>query len=170
MSTHTADWRAFHTSDQLARDSGGDPTKRRPKKVPVLDYPCEAHPILNLLMGEALTRILLTADGATMALQAVRVRSGKTAGHRAPVSVLSGDVDALRDRYERAGTNRRRLGVIRDAQEAARKLAYAPDRSMVRNTREWREKIAADPRSFRVVAQVFGVSHMTVSRIKKQVG
>lgn len=181
----------YRTPDALCRDVGGDPTKRRPKRVPVLDSPSEPHPILNILMGEALTRIMLTADGATMnytPTEYVRGRADRsTAKGRAladssgvkrvaagrsdaPVSALVEDVDELRWRFDRCSTNRRRLLVVREAQRRGNRLLWAPDRSRVKGTAEWRAAIVADPRSCREIADAYGIHYSTVSRMKKQAG
>lgn len=147
-------------------------------KIPrchLLDTPTPPHPILDALMHSALLRIMLTADGATPATEPRMERTPRgdsgTALHpsRIPHSALAREVDALWIPYVHAGTHRKRLALIREAQGRSDALLYAPDRSKVRNTKEWREAISADPRPCRVVAQVYGVHYSTVSRIKKGV-
>ncbi len=154
----------YHTSDAQQHDWYGQPDA--PRRTHLLDKPSSPHPILNQLMDEALTRILLVSDGAVMALK--ERTTGSKVGTIEPTSWLASVVHELDTRYEKCKTHRARLVVVKDAQDVADKLRYAPDRSKVRGTAEWREVIATDPRSTRVLAAVWGVSHMTIARIKKQ--
>ena len=108
---------------------------------------------------------MLVSDGAVAAL---KVRITGTHDAQAPTSDLAAIIDSLEERYEGCKTHRKRLLIIKEAQDTADRLRHAPNRSMVNGTKEWREAIAQDSRSCRVLAGVYGVSHMTISRIKKQ--
>lgn len=157
------DWQAHHTTTQEVHEWYGTPDA--PRRYPLLDQPSEPHPILDMLMDEALLRILLTSDGKAQALTE-RVKSSH-AGTMAPTSDLAGVLDMLSGRFLKCKTHRARLLVIKDAQMTADRLCYAPDRSKVRNTPEWREAIASDPRPVRVLATVYDVGKSTIARIKK---
>lgn len=159
----TQDWPAFHTSESTRREFLPDQYVDR---RPLLDRPSEPHPILSLLMDEALRRIMLTSDGAVMALR--ERTTGGYADTREPTSTLAGTIDELGSRFANCKTHRTRLAVIKEAQGTAIRLAYSPDRSMVRGTQEWREAIAADTRSCRVLAEVWGVSKSSIAVIKKR--
>lgn len=165
LSALTQDVSAFHTSDHEVRDWYGSPDAPRRR---LLDKPSKPHPILSLLMDEALRRIMLTSDGAIMALRE-RV-TGSYADTRTPTSDLAAMIDSLGERFCKCKTHRARFLVIKEAQAIAARLRYAPDRSVVRNTSEWREKVAQDPRPCRIAAEVYGVSFGTVRRIKKAAG
>lgn len=133
----------------------------------LLDRPSDPHPILTILMGNALHSILLTADGRTQSIRHDIV-SGSRNTTNEPTSDLAAILDDLEHHFTRAQTHRRRLMLIKEAQELSARLRYAPDRSKVRNTPEWKQAIINDPRSCRVLESVYGVSYSTISRIKKQ--
>lgn len=163
---HGSDWTAFHTSETHRRDWA--PGYERPESLarkPLLDQPSEPHPILSLLMDEALMRIMLVSDGAVMALK-VRVTGSRR--ESTPSSDLAVVIDSLGERYGKCKTHRKRLVVIKEAQDTADRLRHAPNRAMVRGTNEWGEAISRDPRSCRVLASVYGVDFSTISRIKKK--
>lgn len=164
-----ADWEAYHTPEKVRREffTYDDSSSSALDYKPVLDHPSEPHPILSALMDEALLRILLTADGRAQTLTE-RV-TGSHPGTMAPTSDLAATLDALSRDFMRCRTHRARLVIIKAAQRTADRLRHAPDRSKVRGTAEWRQAIAADPRKFRAIAAVYGVSISTVSSIKKAV-
>ena len=160
---HWQDVDAYHTPESIRREfRPEDALDRRP----LLDTETEPHPILSALMDEALLRITLTSDGRAMALTE-RI-SGSHAGTLAPTSDLATELDQLSSRFMRCKTHRARLYAIKDAQAVADRLCYAPDRSVIRGTVEWRQAIAKDARSCRVLASIHGVNASTISRIKKQ--
>lgn len=161
------DW-AFRTPyawTQEFTDTPGRALERRP----LLDRPSERHPILDALMDEALRRMLLTSDGATVKLSA-RIRDGGGGGSSRPSSGLAGEIENLWEDYSRCRTHRQRLVVIRAAQEAVDRIMYArqADPRLVRGTLEWKQRIAADPRPRRIVAHYFGVSSKTITAARKQ--
>ncbi len=144
-------------------------------------------------MDEALRRIILISDGAVASYKAppqvVRgivdradakqrlladareyCHTGKVSQSKEPQSDLATDIDDLGERFQACKTHRGRLMLIKEAQALSDRLRYAPDRSMVRGTKEWREAIAHDPRTCRVLATIYGVSFGTVRRIKKDAG
>lgn len=139
----------------------------------LLDHPTPPHPWLDALMHDALLRLYLQADGktASLAYRGEGKARGDTGGSlhpsRIPGSSAARDIDALWRGFSSARTHRARLRLILEAQETVLRVAHAPDRSRVRDTVEWRERIATDPRSCRVVARVFGVSASTVGNIKR---
>jgi hypothetical protein len=146
-------------------------------KIPrctLLDEPSAPHPWLDMLMHHALLRLYLLADGATASLEYRPEHKARgDAGPKAhpsmiPTSSAAWDIDKLWSGFSRATTHRVRLRLILEAQELGRRVAHAPDRSFRRDTIEWRERIANDPRSDRQVATVFGISHQTVGRIRKR--
>lgn len=163
---HTQDWTAFHTTEAERRDwATGYERPEALKRRPLLDKPSEPHPILSSLMDVALLRVMLVSDGAVMALRE-RTSGSRTAS--TPTSDLAAVIELLGWRFGQCKTHRARLAVIKEAQDEADRLRYAPDRSVVQGTQEWRAAIAKDSRSSRVLAGVHGVSHMTIARIKKQ--
>lgn len=157
------DWTAYHTPESVRREELPEGYVERSR---LLDKPSDAHPILSALMDETLLRIMLVSDGAVMALR--ERTTGSKAGTMTPSSELATIVNELDQRFERCKTHRARLTVIKQAQSIGVRLRYAPDRSLIRDTEEWREAVAADSRSCRDLAEIWGVSHMTIARIKKQ--
>lgn len=159
----TQDWTAYHTSETVRREFlPADHIERRP----LLDKPSDPHPILNMLMDEALMRIMLTADGAVMAL---KERVTGSSSPQAPTSDLAAIIDDYGERFTTCKTHRRRLQIIKEAQSTAVRLRYSPDRSLIHGTTEWREAVAKDDRSVRVLANVYGVGKSTIARIKSEV-
>lgn len=167
MSAHTQNWTAFHTTETHRHDWA--PGYDRPealKRKPLLDKPSEPHPILSAKMDYELLRIMLVSDGAVMAL---RERTTGSRGASTPTSALAVTIDDLGGRFTSCKTHRQRLMVIKEAMHTADRLRYAPDRSVIQGTREWREAIANDNRSVRVLAVIYSVSKSTIARIKKDV-
>ena len=160
-------WPAYHTTER-SRRAWCPEASARPERSPLLDNPSDPHPLLSWLMDEALCRILLVSDGGIVALEP-RV-SGRRAESHEPSSDLAVIVDDLGGRFMACRTHRARLLVIREAQAVADRLRYAPDRSLVRGTTEWREAIARDSRSCRVLARAYGIGETSVRRIKREAG
>lgn len=153
---------AYHTPESVSR---AERPSEYVKRQPLLDKRSEPNPILSLLMDEALLQIVLTADGSAMALTE-RV-SGAYADTKVPNSGLAAEIDELGGRFAGCKTHRQRLEVIKHAQATAIRLKWAPDRSLIRGTEEWKQVVAQDARSTRVLAEIWGVSHMTIARLKK---
>lgn len=164
LADRTQDVDAFHTSHEQQRDWYGIPDA--PQRNWLLDKPSDPHPILSLLMDEALLRIILTSDGAVMALKE-RLTGSKEPG--APTSSLAELVSGLDERFAACKTHRARLTLIKEAQFIADRLCYAP-RADQRGTVEWKAAIGRDDRSCRVVASVYGVSLRDVVAYRKQYG
>lgn len=162
MTDESQDFDAYHTPESVSQ-------AERPEgwlaRRPLLDKPSPPHPILSMLMDEAMCRIMLTSDGATAALK--QRTTGSKPGTIAPTSSLAGEIESLGERFHASKTNRKRLELIKEAQETADRLRYAPDRSLIRGTPEWKEAIMRDPRSCRALAAIWDVSHMTIARLKK---
>lgn len=163
----TASWQdvdAHHTTEAISR-------AERPAgyvaRQPLLDKPTDSHPILSQLMDEALCRIILTSDGAAVALRART--TGTRERSQAPSSDLAAIVDELDKRFEGCRTHRARLVVIKDAQETADRLRYSPKSEiLIRGTVEWRQALANDPRPRRVVAADYRVSSKTITACRKE--
>jgi hypothetical protein len=158
-----SDWTAFHTTETDRRE--WSPGYERVERRPLLDKPSDPHPILNALMDITLNRIMLVSDGAIMALK--ERTTGSHATSVTPTSDLATVIDDLGSRFTQSKTHRRRLTIIKEAQTTADRLRFSPDRSKVRGTKEWREAVASDSRSCRVLATVYGVSKSTISNLKK---
>lgn len=141
----------------------------RPPRDPVLDIPSEPHPWLNALMDHAILRLMLLANGAVMPLTE-RVTSTRSA--KAPGTYNGADVDRLAYKFQRAKTHRERLLIIKAAQDKATVFTHSrsPDPSLVKGTREWRQRLAMDPRPRRVVALDYGASSKTITAAKKEFG
>lgn len=164
----TQDWPAHHTSESVRREFL--PTGHI-EWSPRLDRPSEPHRVLQLWLNGTLTQLLLLLDGATSRGRTNVQRNGKKGGLRAvhdPTSELAGIVESLDLRFRKSKTTRQRLLVMVDAQSTLNLVRYSPDRSLMRGTREWKEKVAHDARPQRVLASVYGVSQPTVCRIKKE--
>ena len=167
--TYHQDTWAFRSPHSWRYEFADNPSPALERRA-LLDKPTPRHPLLDALMDHALSRILLTADGATMQLK-VRIRGTATRG-AAPVSSLAGDIDQLADDYTAAKTHRARLIVIKRAQDFYMRIAYSrkADPALVRGTLEWRERIARDSRPQRVVTHFYGVSSKTVTAARKEFG
>jgi hypothetical protein len=151
-------------------------------------------------MRETLGRILLTSDGAVMALrpspdsyvrterqtpsrapQIAQALEGWGPGRSrtrqrsrlstAPTSDLATIVDEMDKRYARCRTHRTRLTVIKEAQAVSENLRYAPKANgNDRGTKKWREALANDPRPRRIIARDYGVSSKTITAARKEFG
>jgi hypothetical protein len=169
----SADPEAYHTPESVRREFLPEGHLER---RPLLDKKTEPHPILDFLMDEALTRILLVSDGAVAALKKRTTGSKPTsadlrrrqAAKDVPLDLV-GIIDNLDARYEQCKTHRARLAVIKEAQTVAVALRYAP-RSEQRGTVEWKATIGRDIRSCRIVAGVYGVSLRDVVAYRKTYG
>jgi hypothetical protein len=159
-----SDWTAYHTPESVRREFVPKAIEWRP----LLDKPSEPHPLLNAAMDEALTRIALVSDGAVTRFGAEWINGRRVAD--TPSSDLATTLEQLGTAYMLCWTHRSRLAVIKEARAEAKRLRYGPERSKVQGTKEWREKIANDPRPCGVLASVYGVSATTVKRIKKDAG
>lgn len=130
-----------------------------------LDLPSDSSPILTALMQGALLRLFLLSDGRVASLRE-RVH-GSGDGPLGPGGDGGEPWHKLAREFDRCKTHRRRLFLIHEAQERWIEAAHAPERGMVRGTREWKEAIGGDARSGRVLARVYGVSETQVRRLKK---
>lgn len=159
------DVNAYHTSYQTSQELGGGSEPRNR----LLDWPSDPHPILDWLMSHALWLLYCSGDAPTMRYDP-DPRRGES-DHILSSGVLR-DIEEFRDRYARCWNHRQRFEVIGATQrEAANMLGrISPDRSHVKGTAEWRDAIVNDPRSSREVAIRFGISHMTVVRMKRKAG
>ena len=158
-----ADWQevdAYHTPHSTRREHVPAALDYKP----ILDKRTEPHPILNMLLDDALRAILMVSDGGVATLKA-RV-TGSKPGTISPTSELSGIIDELGSRYMGCRTHRARLAVIKEAQATSDRLRFAP-RSEQRGTREWKETIAMDSRPCRTVASVYRVSLRDVVAYRK---
>jgi hypothetical protein len=183
-----SNWTAYHTPESVRRaELPAGHVERRP----LLDKPSEPRPIINALMDEALLRIMLVSDGAVSSYEPLEIvkervdrtvpmqralaaaasynHAGKTQGTRAPTSALLKTVERLGTDFTQSRTHRARFEVIKEAQTTAIRLKHAPWRA-IRGDDEWKQKVADDPRSCRVLAVVYGVGVTTVKRIKKDAG
>lgn len=160
----------WHTSDTWRAELKDDDTPMY-RRARLLDRETDRHPILDALLDLALTQMMMTCDGSTASL-AAKVSGGGHHDSQAPRSGLAEDVERLARRYVEARTHRQRFAVIKEAQEAAVRLRYAPkcDPSLVRGTREWRQMIASDPRPRRIVAVRYQVSSKTITACRKEFG
>lgn len=183
-STTTADYPATYNDDtnqakpyhtdhgtavRWAADLGHKPLQRDPRHVRnLLDAPSDPNPLLDALMHNALLGIYLRADGGTAKFDQAGKGRGKPGGSsRAPVSGLWADLEALERAYRQSRTHRHRLLVIREAQQLV--VAHSKtDPSQVRNTPEWRLRIARDPRPRRQIAKDYCVSSKTITAIRKE--
>lgn len=160
------DWQdvdAYHTSEAVSQAERPEGWLQR---RPLLDRASDQHPILTQLMDEAMTRIILTADGAVMPLEK---RTTGTKDPSAPTSSLAALVDEFDRRFLGCKTHRQRLEVIKQAQATANRLRYAPKSDIAaRGSKEWRQLIANDPRPRRVIAADYRVSSKTITAIRKE--
>lgn len=161
------DFEAYHTPESVRQEFLSDDeieTWKRKHKGTHLDKPSAMRPVLRFSMEEVLLRISLTSDGAVAALKQ-RVKGTKDPS--APKSDLEALVADLDKRFYEAKTDVARLLILNEARRTLILLQFAPDRSKVRGTPEWRQAIISDPRSCRVLAGVWGVGKDTIARIKK---
>jgi hypothetical protein len=188
----SSDWNAFHTTDAQRRHWAAADADDVRGRYPSLRKQSPPDPVLDITIHEVLRRILLTADGAVTTYTSVQIvkgtvdqsdgmqrlladvkpynHDGRIAESREPASTLADVVDVLSVRYARAKTDWTRLVVIGESQAILDSIRYAPNRSRIRWTPEWRAAIAQDARSCRVLANVYGVSFGTVRSIKKDAG
>ena len=140
-------------------------------KIPrcqLLDRPSGSREILNILIADAVTRLYLVADGSTATITHDRVSGGGDQRTKAPTG---GEwYHDILTSYYRCRTHRQRLAVILEAQEAHRRLTHsqARDPSLTPKSEEWKQRIAADPRPGKVLADVYGISLSSVRRIQAQ--
>ena len=152
-----------HTSEAISQAERPDGWVDRSR---LLDKPSDPHPILTLLMSEALHRILLTADGRSQAL-AERVSGSRSAS--APKSDLAVILDEMECRFWHCRTHRQRLALIKEAQQTWIRLCFAPKSNIVaRGSKEWRQALAIDPRPYRVIQADYRVSAKTIAAARKE--
>lgn len=139
-------------------------------KIPrcrLLDTPTSCPSILWRLMAHVLDQYHIMAQGPSAAYYGVeRTVNGNPERGRLLTDTDPDGPAALERRFWEAPTNRRRLEVIREAQDVVRRYAVA-DRSKVRDTPEWEAAIAKDPRPHRTLAKVYGVSLRRTVAIKR---
>lgn len=87
--------------------------------------------------------------------------------NNAPKGPRSSMADYYGRRWRRARGALSRAEVLAEAQDALINAKYAPMRSMLVGTLEWRLAIARDPRPARIVANVYGVSMTHVYYLRK---
>lgn len=165
MAEASQDFDAYHTPESVSQ-------AERPEgwlaRRPLLDKLSDPHPILNMLMDEALTGIMLTSDGAVMSL---KQRTTGTKEQNAPTSNLAALLDELAGRFSGCKTHRRRLEVIKEAQFVLQRLRYSPKSDiLLRGSAEWRKALATDPRPQRVVTADYRVSSKTITAARKEFG
>lgn len=161
----TDDTWAFHTPHTWRVEYVDDLSRARGRSR-LLDARSDPHWLTDLLMHEALRRLMLTSDGHAMPLRE-QVTSSRTQT-TVPSSTVAAELDRLWDLYTGAWTHRKRLAAVKEAQDTVLRLQFAPDRSKVRGTQEWKDALASDPRPLRIVASVFGVSHQTVANYRRK--
>lgn len=86
---------------------------------------------------------------------------------RSPRGPHSSIAEYHRRVWRRAHSHEARCEALRGAQSAYIRARYAPRRSNVPGTLEWRLAIARDPRPAPVVAEVYGVSLRHVYNLRK---
>jgi hypothetical protein len=138
-------------------------------RSPLLDDQSDPAPIIDRLMNQALTRLaLLSSVPARGVVQIAGLARPFTSGvpH---VSKYDDDLHGLVAHYGRATTHRRRLMILKAVQDAAgvaQSDTMAPERRI--GHAEWRRRIVLDPRSSRVAAPDYGVSHNLIARIRRE--
>jgi hypothetical protein len=155
----------YHTTEKLRQELRDDPEPAVLRFSRLLDYPSEPTERIERWFTHWLTRLALVADGNTASLSKTRV--APTPGSRTPTSDLVADLSTFEWQWEKCRTHRQRLKVILAVQDRTLRIKYAPKRPDV-GSAEWKREVAADERSSRVLATVYGVSHMTIARAKKQ--
>jgi hypothetical protein len=130
----------------------------------------EAPAVLTSLMRRvcAELELLSTVGAARVGSETAR---GKSVGN-APTGETNAYLDDLRTRYAEATCNWERLQVLGDAQHALelatgnRARTYRDGRK--RRSRAWKEAVANDTRSSRLVARDFGCSAVYVRKLRMQ--
>lgn len=163
MSALAEDWQdvePFHTTETLRRIYAPGCNEYRP----VLDHRSDDNPMLRLTLNEVLTEIMMISDGAVAALK-IRVAGSKDPVE--PRSFIEATIESIFAEYEQCRTHRQRIEVIKAARLTALRLQFAPRRA-IRGEDEWKQEIVNDPRPYRVLVGVYGVSLGTIASIKKQ--
>lgn len=109
-------------------------------------------------------RLVMLAEGATSSYNGAG--SHQKPGSKEPPAV-DREVLKLERRWEGCKTDKDRRKVINDGMAILK--SYRPkalDRR--RDTKEWRDAIATDPRPSRVVAEMYEVSHWTVCDYRRK--
>lgn len=181
-----------HTTHDEAVAWGMDPERGNSAlKLPSLTRTSERVPLLDDLFEHALRLIGMTADGATTnyapteflpgradrttamgraLAESGGVKAKAAKGTVAPRSGLADEIAWLEQAYTTCRTHRARLTVIKGAQDIGRRLLIAPkaDPKLVKGTREYRERVAADTRPCRTVAQAYSLSLRDVVAYRKE--
>lgn len=161
----------YHTSEKLARELGRAQERDDLEFIQLrrsLSQPSEPDSALDLTLARCLDVLYALGDGGVFGYNRERIKGGESDG--IPTSDVLREIQAIQRRYDRCSNNFDRLLVVGHAWVQVILAQYAPSRSKVKGTAEWREAIANDPRSTRVIAAVYGISHQTVARIKRQAG
>lgn len=111
-------------------------------------------------------RLVMLAEGTTSSYNGAGAH--QKPGSKAPPAV-DRDVVDLELRWEGCASDKDRRGVLRDGIALIR-LHRPKALSRRRDTLEWKQAIANDPRSSRVVAEMYDVSHWTVCDYRKKHG
>jgi hypothetical protein len=112
---------------------------------------------------------LIRAEGPVASFNGDFVRHAK-AGSKPPPS-FGEELRELEYRWERCRTNADRKAVLRAGfEDISLHHNPKPDPALRRDTQEWREAIAADPRPSRKVAKSYEISHVTVCEFRKKYG
>lgn len=138
---------------------------------------------LDDLMCRVLTRLTLVSDGKAsspgMSSAAGDNAGSATIAHSKGVSqpILrlgrqdwGWEIRSLTNRYNRTTSDAIKRTLIAEALRGLVRAKYAPDQDLRRGTREWRERIAKDPRSATKVAVVFDVGRRSVYVYRKEFG
>jgi len=149
-----------------------DPDAECPKipRCALLDSPSDPHSLLDRLMGHAVTRLYLVANGATMRIDGPFPRRSRYVESDMPAADMT--CHWLAVRYAAARSHRDRLHLIREAQEAHRAATKRPNPAKIPGSPEQRRAIAAAydaVQSLRVVGEMFGVNKDTVRKAVRKV-
>jgi hypothetical protein len=110
---------------------------------------------LRSRMQLTLIRMVLISEGKTTKLGDV-IHGGDP--DRSPRGPRSSMAEYHRRQWRRARSHEARAEALQAAEKALINARYAPRRSLVSGTLEWRLAIARDPRPAAIVAEVYGVS------------
>jgi len=124
------------------------------------------HEGLNALWVRLRLEFLLCAQGGTANLDKHTAASKPESKAPPPAGQ---DLRALENRWDRCKTTKAQREVLGAAIDQLRTYKFPnPDPRARRGTQEWRVVIATDPRSSRVVARMYGVSHETVCEYRRR--
>lgn len=126
---------------------------------------------LDELMGRALRRLTLLSDGkCSLAADARGGASGKAGDKILHLGQQdwAWEIRSLRNRYTRASAPETKRDILTETLTTLVRAKYAPQGRGLRGTKEWREKIARDPRRAEVVAIVFEVGRQSVFNYRNE--